>query len=469
MKIKWWLREYLESISKEESVFLAAYDPLSPTDTKYIRNLLEKDTANRGTKSIPIEINRKIQDRTLIKIAQALSSDLDVRPCHTSSEVQEIRKFHANWQKRQRTDTAPHVKYHSQIVAIIERLNELEYPLSHRLNSTETPCSNPAKSYADQLSSLLLSPLANSAELIGELEQLLEEAQLKHIQYIAHLAEIMAYHFVPKALSNKINGNGITIGSDEPAPAIYRLIQNWRNDVLSGNCEYDTRTGTIRGAIPINREVVESSEFIDAIASRIHKRIDSTVLASADEDSYEDRKHTKRAMSSLNTRLDMQSKSPSSPFVYGLTPQVFDSNIATKLSTELPSLKYYEYEIEADEDILEFIDLDSFLKEAGWRIDQRKQLFETQDPAMAAMLKLVAKALETNGNKAQLPSKPKSNKVTDSIKWMNDVIKLEKGVSEFLKKYPDVLDGAGSYISTAKGIVLENYEALHQVISNISK
>lgn len=444
--MKLWLGEYLDEVGVVEHEFLTAYSELPGRDSKHISKYLQTDKTIDDTEILLGLVKTKPHAQTFQHIAQALNED-SIRPDVNSEEVQRIQTFHLQWQERMRAWLLPRAGYQKQIRERIYRLKQSGFSL--KLLNGMLDEDDPVTTYANKLSELLVSPQANASDLIKEIEQLLNQAEQKHLGLIAELASLMANHFVPHELWTSHVGKGVKIGSDEPAPAIYRHIQNWRNDAVSQICAYDKMKMGVAGAIPICREALDDSHLVSSVAYRLDNTIDHHQLLMTGSDSYrvENAEFSPRKLRVLNKELDKQSKATDSRFVYGITPDSIDEDLASALDESLPALHHYSHVIEECNDIPEVDDLQSFLNSAGAMIEKRSQSFTPTAPD-AELHDLLVKILSDMNLSDKLQAAPQPVDRVKYLKWFNELVKSEKGVREALKEYPEIVGRAAEYYSS---------------------
>lgn len=456
--MKGWLGKFLDQCNVDEQAFLKAYDSLgSGADKRYIRKLL-KENKQSNVFELLRDINVKPQDRLFDNIANALRSAISDTEV-TSPDAQDIRVFHERWQTSMRYEFDP-------IVKRITQLNEDGFALRQLVSISDA--SDPVRSYASCLNTLLLSPENNGKKLIAQIERMLRIADQNHIEHIVELTTLMAYHFIPKSLWKSRRSNGVTIGSDEPAPAVYRMIQNWRNGVVSQFCEYEGREGGVRGAVPLSRKALSTDDFVSGIAELLDNRIDDQHLANVGQDGYEikRRAYSQREFKGLDRRLYLESETPHSRFVYCMNPGVLDTDSAETLEKVLPSLKHYSHQPEESTDVAEVIDLDSFLKNAGEMIDERIQSFEAGD-ALTELSRLVAAELKSHGKSSMLAEAPESKDPVKYLKYLNELLKTEKYLSGIATRHPELVEKVSGMVSGAVDFSTAHYSEIASLLKNI--
>ena len=461
--MKLWLAEYLDQIEVDEQEFLKAYGELASANSDHIKTFLNTVKTVNDTEDLLAIVKTKPRAKTFQHIAQALNED-STRPDVNSEEVQRIQTYHREWQERMLAGLQPRAGYQKQIKERISRLKKSGFSLD--LLDGMYGENDLVTTYANKLCGLLLYPEANKAELIGEIEQLLKQAEQRHLGLITELTGLMANHFVPNELRTSHNRKGLKIGSDKPAPAIYRHIQNWRNDIVSQICAHDkTKTG-VTGAIPICRDALDDSNLVSSVAYRLYNNIDHHQLLMVGSDSYrvEKAEFSSRELEDLNEELVAQSKTTDSRFIYGINPDSIDEGLAGQLDDSLPALRHYSHELERSDELPEVKHLRSFLNTAGAMIEKRSQSFMPTAPD-AELHDLLVKILSDMGLTNKLQAAPNAVNRKKYLEWFNDLLKAEKGVREALEQYPEIMGKAAEYYSSVKEFSATSIDVLKSFFS----
>ncbi len=474
--MQWWLGQYLKERGVDQQKFKDAFSECVHGDFDYMVKSLDRDVSGYSVTKLLNEVETKPQKKTFRNFVLALNNEKKL-PDVNNPDVIAMMEFHKRWQQEMSKRLHSRAQYREKIVHKLELLCEDGYSL-HRLISGCEP-SGSVEAYAGELDRCLsLSRVKSTlpkdqpmAQLIGHIREMLTIAESKHMSYVVHLALLLAYHFVSEDLQEICKRNRVVVGNDEPAAAVYRLLQNFSNDVLADRCDYEKQANGVRGAVPIRRETLSTNATLNSIGHRLEGGMDDIEMSGLGEKGWKIKipSLTPRGFMSLNSMLVLDSKLPNSRFAYALDPAVFDDDLATQLKELLPALKYYSHETEVSDDLPEIYELNRFLTKVGELIEEREyELKNTvgNDP-LDELSKVVAEFLKKNGKEEQLASAPKTTDRIKYIKWFNELLKTDKLMANFFKNHPEFLESIHGVFTDVTEFSAGEFESLSSLLRNI--
>ncbi len=467
----WWLGEYLEQGKINRVEFLKGFVEKKYGDRVHTEGFLEVDENKYSNEKLLARIRKTCQAKTYRRIAQVLNG-LQEMPELQLEEVQSIKAFHEKWREKMIQIHGMREEHNGKITDLLQNLLEDQYPLGriiHQENETE-----PVKeTYARELDVILAKPVEKSKkDLMAKISDMLKFAEKQHLPAIAGLVQVMAYRFIPTEISAQRNNMGVLVGSDDPVPAIYRIINNSRNKIerFADRCNYDDQQEGVPCAIPIPRLKLGDEEMLHEVVHRVEKTHDLNAFSTS-ENGYEvdvDKTGmTERKRKLLNANLVAESKLATQRFIYASDVDVFGESLQEILEDKLPALKSYSHQSQESEGVPEVIELNSFLATAGKLFDARANELNAKisDDPMEKIASLVEVYLTEKGT--QTSKLPKATDRLKYLKWLNEILKTDKSMVDMLKRHPDLLQSVKNTLDSAHSIALEKCSMLSNLFNGI--